>query len=335
MKQKLGLAVIAFGLLVPRIAGAQPTTGIVPDPTAAELFHTGRALVEKGDWDAGCPKFEASIALYLSASTMLNIAKCHEHYGRIATAWATYNRALTVNRETPGLERRKALEEIGKKGISALRPRLPMLRISIADMPSGTEVTRDGQKVPSSALGIDVPVDPGMHTITAGAPGFQEEQRTIKAEESKLTALEIKLIPLPKEELEKRKAERAAQTSEGVHIPAWTIGVGAGSLVLLTVAAAFRIDQSRIEGEQYGKCRGDVRLGCPADYDPSADNARKNRDFGLFLGFGGVGLLALGTAVAGAIVAKPPSPSNSSALSVAIQPWIGHRGAGAALGGHF
>lgn len=72
---------------------------VARDPAAAEaLFKAARALVEKGDYAAGCPKFEASLALNPSASTMLNIALCHEHDGKIASAWEAYNRALTLNR---------------------------------------------------------------------------------------------------------------------------------------------------------------------------------------------------------------------------------------------
>lgn len=335
MKQRLSLVGIAFGLFAPGIAHAQPTAGIVPDPAAAELFHTGRELIEKGDWDAGCPKFEASIAIYLSASTLLNMAKCHEHYGRIASAWATYNRALVVNRETPGVERRKALEDIGRKGLETLKPRLPKLRIVIADKPGGAEISRDGQRVPESVLGVAVPVDPGPHTITVRAPGYRNEQRTITALESQVAELEITLVPLPKEERVQQEEVPGAPETQGVQLPTWTIGVGAGSLVLLAVAAAFRIDQSRIEGEQYGRCRGDVREGCPANYDPSVDNARKNRDFGLFVGFGGAGLLALGGAVAGALIAKPSASKTNAVLSTPIQPWFGHKSAGATFGGHF
>src|SRR6185369_16226618 len=52
------------------------------DRVAAEaLFQEARALLEKGDYAAGCPKFEQSLALNPSASTMLNIAKCQENNG--------------------------------------------------------------------------------------------------------------------------------------------------------------------------------------------------------------------------------------------------------------
>src|SRR3954468_15943585 len=85
------------------------------DPAAAEsLFKTARALLDKGDWAAACPKFEASLALNPSASTAINIARCHEHDGKLATAWEDYNRALVLNRETKGAERQRQLEEVAK-----------------------------------------------------------------------------------------------------------------------------------------------------------------------------------------------------------------------------
>src|SRR5688572_22367029 len=84
-----------------------PAQSQTRDPAAAEaLYKAGRDLVAKGDWDVGCPKFDASMSLDPVASTLLNIAKCHEHYGRLARAWADYKRALVLNQDTPGAERR-------------------------------------------------------------------------------------------------------------------------------------------------------------------------------------------------------------------------------------
>ena len=96
-------------------ASAQTAAPKRQDPVAAQaLFKAARQLVDKGNYAEGCPQFQASFELYPSASTMLNVAQCHEHDGKLATAWEAYNQALTLNHETKGEERRKGLEDLAR-----------------------------------------------------------------------------------------------------------------------------------------------------------------------------------------------------------------------------
>src|SRR5262249_29289014 len=138
-----------------------------------------------------------SLALNPSASTMLNIARCHEHDGRIATAWESYHRALALNHETMGAERQKALEDIAVKGAIALEPRLPRLRIVITRSPEGLIVQRDGKPVLATALGEALPADPGPHEIHASAPGYRSETRSVILEAGKTTMVELSLEAEP------------------------------------------------------------------------------------------------------------------------------------------
>jgi hypothetical protein len=193
--------VAAALLLVTSASIAQPATKAetkvtTKDRAAAEaLFKDARDLVKAGDWAAGCPKFEASLALSASASAMLNIAKCHEHDRKLATAWADYSRALTLNDDTEGLERRAELEALAKQGLAALEPRLPKLRIVVTTPAPGLTVRRDGQELPAAALGEALPADPGPHEVSVAAPGRRPETRSATLEEGKTTTLEIALLP--------------------------------------------------------------------------------------------------------------------------------------------
>lgn len=323
----------AATLFTPPASGADPPPAAVPDPAAEALFHSGRQLVERGNWDAGCPKFEASLALYLSASTLLNLARCHEHYGKLASAWATYKRALVVNRETPGEERRSALEDVAKRGLAALEPRLPKLRIVIPIAPEGLKVTRNEQYIPLAMLGTTFPVDPGEHRIVVRAPGYRTERRTVTALERKTKRVEIPLILGDGGEGE--DGASAGVVSGGHVVPTWSLIVGAGGLALLTAGAIFRVDQAMVEGFQEGKCDGDVLTKCPPGYMPAEDNARKNRDFALFVGLGGAGALAVSAAVVGMVIGPPGKPKPAADPAIAARAWVAPDGAGALLGGRF
>lgn len=308
------------------------------DPVAAEaLFKSARALVDKGDYAAGCPKFEASLELNPSASTMINIARCHEREGKVATAWHDYNRAIVLNRETAGEQRRRGLEEIAKKGIADLDARVPKLRVVVKSAPSGVEVQRDGTPVPAAALGEPLPVDPGPHDVRASAPGHETETRSVTLREGESVTVELTLRPaagpLAATGPTAGTGPEEAKEAPGGGVPTWAWVSGAAGLALAGASVGFLVDDLSAIGALRDNCR-EVTGGtyCNPGYDFAADNARKNRDFGLFVGLGGAGLVALGAAaygIAGSGGERAPAPA-----AVAL-PWVAPSGAGASVFGSF
>jgi hypothetical protein len=97
-------------LLAPRAWGQEAR-----DPALAEtLFNSAQACLAKGDWTCACEKFGASMAADPSVSTLYNIAKCQEHEGKLALAWASLQQALSLNQTLAYHEiRRKKLDEFG------------------------------------------------------------------------------------------------------------------------------------------------------------------------------------------------------------------------------
>jgi hypothetical protein len=291
----LGVAVPAAILLVQAPAAAQQT----PTARAAEaLFNTARELVDKGDFAGGCPIFEASLALLASPSTMIHVAQCHEHEGKVATASADYGRALALSSSTPDEARRKAFEDIASKAQAALEPQLPRLLIAIAHPPADVVVTRDGAEVPAASLGRPLPADPGRYEIRVSAPGFRAEARTIDLEVGKTTSVDIALVAVP-------VAGAAPPGPPPPALPAWALAAGAAGIALVGAGVAFRLDEVAAETRLMDKCTpSPVYPMCapPTDgYAFGPDNARKNRDFGLFVGLTAAGVAGVAAAVVGIV----------------------------------
>src|SRR6266481_7047249 len=68
-------------------------------PTAAEgLFQEGRQLLEEGHVDEACLRLAESYWQEPASGTLLNLARCHQTQGKIATAWAEYAAAARLSR---------------------------------------------------------------------------------------------------------------------------------------------------------------------------------------------------------------------------------------------
>jgi tetratricopeptide (TPR) repeat protein len=322
-----GRIVLGTAIMASSAASAEPPKR---DPAAAEaLFRSGRDLIAAGNYVEGCPKFDASFALDPSIGSLLNIAKCHEHEGKIASAWADYQQALALNRDTHGAERQARLEKIARDRIAALEPRLPKLQITVAQPPIGLKVLRDSREMPVASLGEALPMDPGQHEVSASAPGYRTETRSVALEEGKTAALEIALV------IALVKEVKAAPPARG-GVPVWAWVTGGAGIALVSASIYFLTQDLAAIRELKSHCSpiADGNWFCKQDYDPAADNARKNRSLGLFIGLGSAGVIAIGAAVVGIAQARrarePPA-----AASVSISPWAGSQGGGIVAQGGF
>lgn len=326
--RRRGLAAALAGVVFFADIGAGAAAPAAGDRAAAEaLFKEGRARIEAGDDAGGCPKFAESMALYPSTGTALNLAKCHERAGALTAARAAYQAALEHNDKTRDARRRRGFEALAREGLAALELRLPRLRLVVEDAPAGLAVTRDGEPVPDSALGEAVLIDPGPHEIKASAPGHRPVRRTIELAEGETETVILKLAPA---RVEATDPTRDAPRRQGA--PAWAWATGGVGLGLVGASLYFLADRQAAIADLKAHCR-EVTGGtyCAPDYDFAADNARKNRDLGLFIGLGGVGLAA----VTAAIVVIARSHKRGARRGTTATPWLTPSAGGLAVAGRF
>jgi hypothetical protein len=120
-----------------------------------------------GRYEPACPKLEAASKLYRGSGILLNLGDCYEHTGRLASAWTVFAEAATVA-AGQGLREEKN-EARRRQGL--LEPRLSRMSIVVAHEVAGLVVQRDGVQLEPAAWGAAMPVDSGVHTIQAIAPG--------------------------------------------------------------------------------------------------------------------------------------------------------------------
>lgn len=176
--------VAAAALLIGQSALAQgPGPG--PAPAAERLFLEARALLEKGDYAAGCPKLEESLRLVERPGTLLNLAECAAH---------DHHPLLAVDR----LRRALAILDAGDERVAFARKRMAELSAQVAtlavrvDASFGPDapVEVDDKAIDRAAL-AELRVDPGRHVIAVTPAGGARAETavTVKAGERRAVAV--------------------------------------------------------------------------------------------------------------------------------------------------
>lgn len=164
----LSLVVLSFALI--GTAAAQEKSGT--QKRADELFEEGRNLLSAGDQNAAaaCAKFDEAIKLDPEApGTMLNLGLCNEKLEKYATALYWFRKAQARAAETSLPE----YETAAKQHTVDLASKVATIKIAFdPPAPDGTKVKVDGQEISSSDF-LNAEVDPGTHTLVAGAPGHK------------------------------------------------------------------------------------------------------------------------------------------------------------------
>ena len=163
---RVGRAVRVGFMLVIGLCGVsrEARADTPPAVVAQSLFDEARTLMKDKRYTEACPKLEQSYALDSAGGTLINLALCHELEGRIATAWTEFNEAASIAHR----DRRPERDAFARQHMASLAPLLPHVTFVVG---AGAHVDLalwlDGTKIPPSAWGTALAVDPGSHRVVA------------------------------------------------------------------------------------------------------------------------------------------------------------------------
>jgi hypothetical protein len=164
--------IFAFATLLVTPARA----GDVERSAAQVLFDEARTLMDAGSFSEACPKLAQSQRLDPASGTLLNLALCREREGKTASAWLAYTETVSLAEKENNAERKQlALERIAE-----IEPDLSRLRLIVPEpTPKDFWVAVDDVRLNQAVWSVAVPVDPGTHRISAGAPGMKLASRSV------------------------------------------------------------------------------------------------------------------------------------------------------------
>lgn len=296
------------------LAVASPASAQTSDVEASDrFFEKGRAFADVGRLDLACPLFDASYRLDPTLGSLLHVAACHEHEGRLATAWKLFSQARAQAVATGQLDRKNAAE--GR--LASLGPRLARARLE-APLHADTQewvIRVDGAVVPLPAPGEATPMDAGQHRVEVQAPGFEPFVAPFVLRDGGQVTVPLgPLVPLPEERTDHA---RGGTPWTGAHTAAAI--VGSAGIVALGVGAGFGLDAASRFDEVEDHCRtSSTPWRCDATGVEAAEDVETRGAIStVALTLGGV---ALATAVVTWVLAERAGPAPVTGVAVAQGP---------------
>lgn len=155
-------AILAFCALfaVALPAQAQSASEVA---AARALFRDGLSAAREGRWQDARERFERSYAIAPRATTLLNLAGAQVQTGRLVAGAESYRRFLAEAQSG----REASYRAQAESALAEVERRIAHVVIHVNGLRDAHVVSVDDEALPHAALGIDLPVDPGMHTVVA------------------------------------------------------------------------------------------------------------------------------------------------------------------------
>jgi hypothetical protein len=196
---------------------------------ADALLHQGQALLDAGQVDAACAKFEASESLENGLGTLLHLGDCYERAGRTASAWHAFLEAEAVAHDKKDVER----EQVAAQRVSALEPKLTRVLFVVPQTSRvpGLTIQLGANAIPASAWGTRIPVDAGVQTVTASARGYRAWEFPLDATHAEGKQFRVNVPTLSPAPEPAGSNRRAAYRTAGVVTGSFGLaGLGAGAV---------------------------------------------------------------------------------------------------------
>jgi hypothetical protein len=303
-------------------APTPPATPVGPNAQhteATDLFDQGRKLLEQGQFAEACAKFDDSIRLDpTAAGTMLNLGLCNERLGKLKTALFWFRRGQTRAAETnlPDAER------AAKDHTADLALKVATVHIAFGpNAVAGATVKIDDDVIKPDDYGR-VEVDPGHHTLVAGAPGMRIVRQEFDVSGTGGQTLTIQFVA--------GNNTLIVDPGHGRRMASLYVLIGGG--VLLVACIPFDVIVKNNYCDQFTTATG---TGCGSGQKLTGDRKAASTDYtlGEWMGNGMffTGLAAVGAAAYLYFTAPQPEHINQTVFAPSVAP--DH--VGFALTGHF
>lgn len=262
---------------------------------ARAKFQRAIELEQGQDWAGALKLFRQVGQVKMTAQVRYHIATCEEKLGQLVAALGGYELSLA---QSEGMHP-DFIQEV-QASIDDLKSRIPKLVLERGEGAEAAAIELDGVALGASSIGIETPLDPGPHTVTATAPGFEPFRETITVTEGGVETLSVVLSETAQEPeyVPPPPVEAPPPPPKKYGMLPYIIG-GSGAAVALT-GGTFLILASVKQGKAKKLCGGTLDCrGKPSDIQREVHRLSNSAGTMEVVGFVslGVGIAGVATGV--------------------------------------
>jgi hypothetical protein len=174
------------GVLVPEHqALAAPSSSEVN--AARETYREGVALESAGNWAGALAKFQSVASVKSTPRVRFHIGLCQENLGRWNEALGAYKMAIA---EANAEHARDVVKE-AEAAKAKLEGKIPRLTLRRSPGAEGAGLSLDGVELGSATIGVEMPIDPGNHSLVVRMAGREVQRITVEIGEGEHKTFDV------------------------------------------------------------------------------------------------------------------------------------------------
>ncbi|MEY4575528.1 MAG: hypothetical protein RL701_231 [Pseudomonadota bacterium] len=169
---------------VPLVA-AQTQDDSARDASARVLFEEGVQFAERGSWADAEDRFRRALSLRTSAVIAYNLASALVERGKLVEASETLHRVQVDDNADPALKRAGNALQV------RLSKEIGRVAVTVRGWQPGDRAVLDSQILFNAQLGVEIPIDPGVHQLRLERAGSTVELKTLTIAASDRRRIEL------------------------------------------------------------------------------------------------------------------------------------------------
>jgi serine/threonine-protein kinase len=298
---------------------------------ADKLFAKGKKLLAQKKYQEACKAFEDSDQADPGIGTKLNVARCYEEWGKIASAlhWYQDAESMAKDHKDPRLDKIKGIED-------GLDPDVPRLTIKASESSDISSLRLDGA---ATKINEALPVDPGPHELVWTNVDGAAKTKLVPLEKGGSSEVKVDLPKKKKHKKDEPDGDPKAEPKEEPAAPGdgktqRLVGlvVGGSGVVAVGVASVLTIKaRTKYKDALSAHCNGDRTMCDDAGLASTAD-ARHRANISTVVALVGLGALGTGAAL---FFLAPHGSAEKSEHAFYLVPEVDPTGATVLVGGRF
>jgi hypothetical protein len=175
------------------VAGAQ--VGDAQRAAARDLFKQGDELQRAGRFAEALDRFQRAEQVFTAPTNELRIAECEAALGQLVESGEAYRAVARTTLPAGSPAAFQAAVDQAKAELDQIEPRIPRLVVQVQPLVPNARLLIDGQGVPSALFGQAMPLDPGPHRASIGAPGYANAEQSLVLKEHETRVVQLVLKP--------------------------------------------------------------------------------------------------------------------------------------------